>query len=293
MYSRPQPWKNLLINSGLIILLGLNVISWYGVNYFAASRLEIHFLDIGQGDAFLIKTPDKVTMLVDTGKPGTGVKKVNEALLPWERIDVFMASHPDADHIGDMPAIMSKWQPDFLLFNNLQTENGGGEKLNEAEVERGNWQLLDGDKLRLGCCVVIDIIWPQVLSPKLDDTHDTNYFSLAFVLVYGDFRMFAGGDIPTEVEDKLIDQRKLVGPIDLLKVSHHGSNTSSGIDFLRKLRPTVSVIQTGENSYGHPRPEVLANLNQVGSRVLRNDQHGRIIYRTNGYDFNISTTKTP
>lgn len=282
MHLQPRPWKSLLLNIGLLFLLGLNLISWYGFNYFGSSRLEVHFLDVGQGDSFLIKTPDKVTMLVDTGKPGTGAKKLKEALLPWERIDVVMGTHPDTDHIGDMTSIISKWHPDFLLFNDDHQASGGK-----------NWRLLNGDKLKLGCCVIIDIIWPEVLNPKLDETHDTNYYSLTFILVYGDFRMFAGGDIPTEVEDRLVEQGKAKGPIDLLKVSHHGSSTSSGINFLKALRPTVSVIQTGENSYGHPRQEVLANLNQIGSRVLRNDHHGRIIYKTNGYDFNISTTKKP
>lgn len=288
----PQ-WKDYTVRAFYLFITALLALSWYGYFYWFDSDLELIFLDVGQGDSFLVRTPDKVTMLVDGGKPGTALAKVRQALKPWEKVDVIMASHADSDHVGDLAAVAQQYNPLYFLVNKVADTNESYLKLlslsGQGESER--WDLQAGSRLRLGCCVMLDIVWPPTSAPEIQDDFDTNYYSTSFILRYGNFRLLAGGDIPTAVEELLVEQGSVPASLDVLKVNHHGSNTSTSLEFLRYITPHVSLIQTGKNSYGHPRPEVVANLQKTATKIYRNDQHGMVKYQTDGYHFKITTEK--
>ncbi len=300
--AKPKGWQlNLLVNFCCLGLTSCLIIGWYGYFSWFDNYLEITFLDVGQGDAVLVKTPDGVRILIDSGKPGTGVEALKQELLPWEKIDIALVSHADADHMGSTVAVIQKYATRYLLLNNSAKQTQEVTELADYEGPPGfeKWQLYAGDSLKLGCCVYFHTLWPQQERPgnivqsetEPTDETDTNYHSITNLLTYGHFRMLSGGDIPSRVEEQLTKSYQLEA-IDLFKVSHHGSKTSSSKQFLQTIRPHVSVIQVGAgNTYGHPAPEVLESLASSGTLLYRSDIHGTISYRTDGFSYKLSTSK--
>lgn len=276
-----------LFNLLLFALLLVNFMGWGLVLERREQRLELTFLNVGQGDAILIETPDRVRMLVDAGKDDSGVVALAGKLRPWQGIDVLMLSHPDGDHVGNMAHILKRYDVDSALYEPVEHDNEAYGNFKTAVAELGV-EVVDpaaGEIYRLGCCVKFEILWPQRQAEGLEP-NDT---SIAFLLTYGEFELLSLGDLSTEYEIGIVKKRG-IGSVDLLKVSHHGSKTSTSAEFVAQVLPTTSVIQVGKgNSYGHPRPEVLAALANFDSAVYRNDVHGQVTYSTDGFSYQVTT----
>ncbi len=276
-------YKNIIANIVVVILIITNITFWQLFYYFGSSYLEITFMDVGQGDSYIIKTPDKLNILIDCGNQGKIDKALNRNLNFFENIDIVVLTHPDSDHVGDMADIIKEkkvkkvfihdWQvTDNNLYRNLN------EEINNSQIEKISAQ--KGEKFKIGCCIELFVLWPEnIINRKVDDV---NNFSFSFILKYKDFYMFAAGDLGQEIENQIIENIKNMPNISVLKVSHHGSKTSSSKEFLKKLNPEISVIQVGENDFGHPSDQVIQNLNSIKSQIYRNDFHGDVVILTDG-----------
>ena len=283
---------------GLIFLLVFNYFSW---GYFIKSNddlLSISFMDVGQGDGFIVRTPDGINLLVDAGPDSRMLDHLTGFIGVGGSLDIIMVSHTDSDHVGRIADIIVKYNVKKLIMNDypqksqnytdlaeLLKENYGGRGDSDLEVIN----VKSGDRFQLGCCVRVDILWPPAY--HLSDL-SSNDNSIAFVLGYREFKFFSGGDLGEKYENLiltgLLASNSLQSNLDLLKVGHHGSKTSSAKPFLAMGLPSLAIIQAGSsNSYGHPHQEVLDNLSMFDSKVLYSNTQNILTYRTNGYSYNL------
>lgn len=230
-------------------------------------RAEIWQLDVGQGDASLIRLPDQTAILVDGGRP-YAADRVVRALhaLGIRKLDLVVATHPDADHIAALPEVLARVPVGAVLAGPPQPQNPLDLALRGAAQTVGTpvMTALRGSSLRLGEAR-LTFLGPQGTEP------DDNARSLVFVLEWRGRRALFTGDAPAPSEAAWPAL-----PIHLLKVGHHGSKTSTGEELLEKTRPQVALIGVGRNNYGHPSAEVLARLGRYGVEVHRTDREGAI-----------------
>lgn len=252
-------------------------------------QLAITFFDIGQGDSFLISTPDGFNLLVDSGENPEITSLLSEQLA-GEALSAVLVTHPHEDHLGMMAEIIQKFKPVIGFINNFPEDSKSFSATREAlaEVQADREQLLQGEAVRLGCCAVLEILWPTEKS--FTAYSDPNLWSTTFRLRYGDFAMTAGGDLYKEQEDEITEKLLFPGG-QILKVNHHGSNTSSGKALVNSHRGGVAVIQVGSNSYGHPAPATLKELEQNSLSVYSNLANGNIYLKTDGFNYSIDTEK--
>jgi competence protein ComEC len=281
--------RNFIVNAGIALL----AISCVGTALLFDStqfgKLRIIFMDIGQGDSFLISTPDHYNLLVDAGRDARAKEKLDRILAPWERLHGVLLTHPDADHVGALGQIVASRNVATAFANEINHENAGYREFTEVVAAQSQREpVYRGDIWRIGCCVMLEVVWPTSTELAATDS-DPNHLSTAFVLRFGRFALFAAGDLESEVEDDLAN--RLPRDFTALKVGHHGSNTSSSAEFLQDLSPELAVIQVGENTYGHPTAGVLANLAAVGVKTFRNDLHGDITLTTDGENYFINTER--
>ncbi len=252
--------------------------------------LEIHAINVGQGDAIAIRTPGNHWLLVDTGPSTPDFDAGRERVLPYlrahgvRRLDVVILTHPHADHIGGAPAV---WQslPVGVVIDPATpaSESRYLEVLADAASHHIRWQAG-----RAGRGLEIDNVTLRLLAPRdsaLDEVEDPNDLSVVFHLEYGHFSALFLGDASQSVENWMIRQSDVSLASALLKVGHHGSRTATGDSLLDAVRPRVAVISVGRrNRYGHPAPDVIARLRAHGVRVMRTDLNGSVVVkaRTDG-----------
>ena len=238
------------------------------------STLRIIFLDVGQGDAVLIQAPEGQTALVDAG-PRNVVPLLQQ--LGVERIDLLVATHPHADHIGGMTGVIAALPVRFYMDNGDPHTTQTYRRLLAALDSRPDITYLEATPrtISLGSASI------EVLPLLPRGTAGLNDRSVALVVRFGDFKAFLSGDSEVRQLSHLVGQRA-VPDVALLKAAHHGSDNGFTWEFLRAATPEVVVISVGRNGYGHPRPEALAAYTSAGAEVLRTDMHGHVEVRGYG-----------
>lgn len=244
-------------------------------------HLEVIFLDVGQGDAALVRCPGGRALLVDTGplSPGgfdAGERVVGPAL--WaqniQRLDVVAVTHFHPDHAGGAPWLIREFRPREVWLPRSLLEVDEPELLSAVREVRAAVRVLRaGERPDLPGCA-LDVLWP----PPGELPADENEQSLVLRLSHPGGALLLAGDAGEEAEQAMLSAR---APEQLrslaLKVGHHGSDTSSGKDFLAALRPALAVISVGGgNRFGLPAPEVLERLQAVGARIIRTDRDGAV-----------------
>jgi competence protein ComEC len=247
--------------------------------------LALTFLDVGQGDATLITTPRGGAILVDAGPAGNGPDAGRKVVAPWllrqgiRRLDAVILSHAHLDHYGGIPAVLDRVGVErFLEPGQPVNDPGYLSLLDRVEEEGAKWGALRrGDTLR------VDGVELIVLHPDAGWGEwglDLNEDSAVLLLRYGDFEAVLAGDAGLPAERLL---GGWVGDIEVLKVGHHGSAGSTGVEWLAELRPEVAVISVGRgNRYRHPSGEALARLAASGAEVWRTDEGGTVELWTDG-----------
>ena len=244
--------------------------------------LKIHFIDVGQGDSIFLELPNGKTMLIDAGDTSSGVKIVNYIkALGYDKIDYLVATHPHEDHIGGMPYVLSSlnvgevWAPKVIhttrtYENFLDAVEESGLSIRTAE--KGKTIVAD-EKLTV-----------EVLSPIAASYSDLNNWSAVLFLSFDKTTYLFTGDA-----NKNVILLAYNAHVDVLKVGHHGSYTSTDAALVSALTPTYSVISCGiGNSYGHPTEEALQALES--SNVYRTDLQGTIVAESNGVDIIFSVS---
>jgi len=248
--------------------------------------LEVYFLDVGQAESILLKTEGH-SMLIDAGNLNQD-NKMRDYLQKYNvtQLDYLVATHPDADHIGSMATVIRAMDsigailmPDVTA--NTQTFSRLLDAIEEKDLEIINPTV--GYEFMFGEAKV------EVMAPKSPKYSDTNDYSIVLRLVFGNKTFLFTGDAEAKSENEQL-AAGLNLKADVLKVAHHGSSTSSSQAFLDIVNPTIAVISCGTgNSYGHPRPETISRLDDMGVIIYRTDLLGTITITTDGSsDFVIS-----
>ncbi|MEX0916504.1 MAG: MBL fold metallo-hydrolase [Candidatus Spechtbacterales bacterium] len=242
--------------------------------------LEVHFLDVGQGDSIFIETPADRQILIDAGRTGSGALGALAALIPFtdRSLDIVVATHLDVDHIGGLVEVFERYEVSMILVAERRGE-GATSFWDAVEAEGAEVVYVEAPmRVTLDEEVVLEILSP---APSLAGASD-NERSIVAKLVYRDDSFLLTGDMEKRAEYALLASGLDISA-DVLKVAHHGSNSSSTPAFLAAVAPRVAVVQVGENSYGHPHPDVLARL--AGITILRNDENGTITLTSTGDSF--------
>jgi competence protein ComEC len=247
-------------------------------------RFEVHFIDVGQGDAILVLTPSK-TMLIDAG-PRDGNAAAYLQSVGVTEIDIVIATHPHADHIGGMPDIFSSFPVREIIdpgvAHSTLTYTRYLELIDEMDIPYT--EARKGMRRELGAGAFAEIIHPSCTSEEF-----LNDASIVIAVVLGNVRVLLTGDIERMSEEMLLDgDSDFVASLQsqIFKVPHHGSISSSHTGFLEAVGPEVSIIMCGlHNPYGNPHRVTLAALEAAGSDILRTDRNGHIVIRTDGEDY--------
>jgi competence protein ComEC len=246
--------------------------------------LEIHAIDVGQGDAFAIRTPAGRWLLVDTGPRTARGDAGRDRVVPYllargaRRIEALILTHPDADHIGGAEAVLDAFDVGLVIDPGLPAGKDIFIDLLAAARQTGQRWIAG----RAGIAFVVDGVEITLMYPfvELDASSDVNDNSVVFRLTFGAFAALFLGDAPIAVEDELVARHGDGLGAAVLKVGHHGSRTSTGDALLRAARPSVALVSAGRrNRYGHPNPGVMSRLDRYEVRVLRTDESGNLIVR--------------
>jgi competence protein ComEC len=291
--------RMLLRLAGVLVLLVWWPIAarlpWTGAE--PPASLQITMLDVGQGDSLVLQTPNGLTLVVDTGQ-ASGGRTLRDYLRAGgvDEIHGLILTHPDADHIGGAADIVRE----FYVGNLFVGPNVAGtetQKNLDAAVAAAfvpTRQLRRGDTLRfLGQSADLRL---EVLHPPDEGLPgvDLNDHSVVLVARYGEIDFLLTGDAGLKAE---ADMLRAFGPeildIEVLKLGHHGSRTSSGADFIEAATPQIALVSVGaRNRFGHPSPEVIERLEQAGAQILNTTVHGSVDLRTDGKRIWIRATRT-
>lgn len=266
--------------------------------------LEADFLDIGQGDAILIKTPENQTMLIDGGPNNKVLQKLGEHLTALDKkIDIVLLTHPHADHVAGLVEVLKRYEIGLVILTGAELKTDVYSEFLKA-AESKNIKILiaeAGEAIHFDNDLEFDVLSPpndlsqSVFNKKSEGFgsggNDVNDTSIVGKLIFKNFSMMFMGDATYRIENKLLaygDNLKS----DILKVGHHGSKYSSSISFLRAVSPKAVVIEVGaKNRYGHPSEAALSRLKMVSANIFRTDQGGDIKIVSDGFTTNIFKEK--
>lgn len=244
--------------------------------------LTVSFLNVGQGDAIFIEGPTGIQMLVDGGRDRSVLRELTKRMGPLDRsIDIVVATHPDADHIGGLVGVFQNYRVSNFMSSHIASDTNTSLALLDVVEHEQNINVhvaRRGQRIELGGGAYADILFPD-----RDVSHvETNTGSVIMRVVYGESEFMLTGDSPQAIEDYLVS---LDGPAlqsGVLKAGHHGSRTSTSDRWLSAVLPSAVVISAGEhNSYGHPHQEVLEKVQALGARIVYTFD-GAVTFVSNG-----------
>ena len=249
------------------------------ISTFNGDTLRVNYIDVGQGDSIFIQLPNNETMLIDAGeayKSDNVINYLND--LGITKIDYVVGTHPHTDHIGGLEEVINTFDIGSIYMPRasstsktyedlLTTISNKGLKIKTA---KSGVVVLDDDNLKL-----------EFIAPNSDSYSELNNYSAVLKLTYLDNTFLFMGDAETLSENEVTCDVDA----DVIKVGHHGSDSSSGIEFVKKVSPEYAIIMVGEgNSYNHPYQSIIDRYESVGAKVLRTDLDGNIVCDSDGVD---------
>jgi len=240
-----------------------------------AQQLELHFLDVGQGDAALLITPEHRTMLVDAGRNGVVTAQYLRSL-GVDTVDLLVVSHNHDDHMGGVPEVLAEFPVRNYMDNGVPSARSYS--LYEWLVREGGARYLEATSrtITLGS-VRIRVLPPPDERLRLSRAEQNNR-SVGLIIQYGSFRALLTGDSQRE-ELRYWLAVDSVPQVHVLKVAHHGARNGTTPAWIARTDPGLVVISVGRNGYGHPAREVVAAWCSAGAMVLRTDWSGSITVR--------------
>ncbi len=277
----------------VMVSLGLWIHDRGFVFPWVAQPLRVWMLDVGQGDAFLIEFPTGEQWLIDGGPDDTVLAKLGSVLPPWDRkIDALVLTHADADHVTGFVSVLDRYEigtvyesgvrahtpPDEAFVSQLKTE----ERLSHRILRAG--ETLSVGEARLS------VLWPDD-SSLLEPSASRNNLSIVIRLDYGQTSILFTGDVEQDPEQMFGPSS---GDIDVLKVGHHGSLTSTSWSFLNQVHPEIAFLSLGaDNEYGHPHPTIVQRLQERNVQIFRTDQEGDILLTSYGGEPTVEVHRLP
>ena len=281
-----------MVNLLLIVSILAGAVSIAPITAIAAPKVDemnVHFMDVGQGDSTLITCGDHA-MLIDTGDDSKGTTIQN--YLQKQKVktlDYLVLTHPDSDHIGGAPVIITKFDINKVFVSNFEKDNKTYQKLIQALDNKG----LEYTTPKVGAQYSLGTAKITILAPN-DEYDNPNDSSIALLVKNGDNTFLFTGDAGEDAEKDILANKKDISA-DVYKVGHHGSKYSTSQNFFKAVDPTYAVISCGEgNTYGHPHAETLNTFRTNGVKVYRTDEDGTIIATSDGKEitFNVPASET-
>lgn len=287
-----------LKNKKIIILFLIIILLFFIIKL--NQNLKIYFIDVGQGDSTLIITPKGKNILIDGGEGNSEKYDIGKkVLLPYLldrgiiKIDYLIVSHMDSDHVGGLIYIIENLKIG-KIFIGIQSESSYQleELLKIAQNKNIEVVVLkSGMKIDIEKDIYINILWPD--ANNLINENKLNNNSLVFKFVYKNFSLLFTGDIEEIAEKEILkkyENNLKILSSNILKVAHHGSKTSSSLEFLEKIKPQIALIGVGkENNFGHPNKEILERLKNMNINIYRTDVSGEIEIKINKLKLKIHT----
>ncbi|MDP2660815.1 MAG: MBL fold metallo-hydrolase [Dehalococcoidia bacterium] len=273
----------------IAILAVACVLAWAAALSAPDSDLHVSFIDVGEGDAILIRS-GSYKVLVDGGPSPQAVTGFLGHELPfWDRrIDLVISTHPHEDHIAGLLDVAQRYEVGAVLASPYEIETVVYRQWRALVQSQGISYVTarEGQEVRLGSRATLDVLYPGD-RPITGTASDPNNNSVVFRLVSGSFTALFAGDIELAAENDLLSRHLNMSSL-VLKVPHQGAATSLAQGFLDSVQPRIAVISTGKNNpYGHPAPETLARL--AGAQVYRTDLDGTVEIETDGQKYSVKT----
>lgn len=244
-------------------------------------KLDVHFLDVGQGDSEFIELPNGQCMLIDASESGYG-ERIVETIegYGYSEIDYIVATHPHADHIGGMSDIIESFEIGEIYMPKAVSTSKTYERLLTAVSDKG----LEINTAKADKTIYSDSeMQIDILAPVSESYGETNNYSAVVKITYGSDSFLFTGDAEELAENEMLDYCYDKLGADVLKVGHHGSSSSTGDEFLNAVNPKYAVISCGAgNSYGHPHSETVSKLKNMGIEYYRTDINGTVTISCDG-----------
>jgi competence protein ComEC len=260
---------------------------WWPVFAGRSSRMEMHMIDVGQGDAIALRTPMGRWIVIDAGESWSNGDAGARTVAPYLRhrggdVAALILTHPHSDHIGGAASLLRLMRVGAIYDGGLvYGSEAYDELLRSARAHRVAWRLA-----RAGETLSIDgvrILFVGPDSATAEDARDANEASVVALVEYNGMRLLLTGDAEHAEEARILAQFGTDVRADVLKVGHHGSSTSSGDSFLDLVHPRLALVSVGAgNHYGHPSAEVMQDLRMRGIQVLRTDENGSVVVSSDG-----------
>ena len=248
--------------------------------------LKIHYLDVGQGDSIFIELPNNETMLIDAAESNQSENIINYIKnLNYQKIDYVIGTHPHTDHIGGLKDIINTFEIGKIYMpkavsttktyeNLLQTIKDKNLKINTAKA---GISIIDTDTLKI-----------NILAPNNDTYTELNNYSVVTKITYGTTKFLFMGDAEKLSENEIKEDVSA----DVIKIGHHGSNTSSGLNFIKKVNAKYGIISVGlNNKYNLPKEETITNWENSGTKIYLTSTNGTITATSDGTNIKIESEK--
>ncbi len=270
----------------LVVFVVIAVLVWGIIlrseDVFDLKDLTVVFFDIGQGDSIFIETPDGAQALIDGGPDSSVLQFLRREMGFFDtEIDLVVGTHPDSDHISGLIDVLEKYKVNMILTTENKSNTPISIRYAKNIREEGARVIYAraGQIFQLGASTTLTVLFPDREVSKLE----SNASSIVLLLRYGKTEFLFTGDLPQNIEEYMVVKYDEKLKSEVLKVGHHGSNTSSSQIFLDTVSPEYVVIQAGKNNrYGHPHKDVLDRIGTTGSYVLRTMGSGSVRMASDG-----------
>lgn len=261
----------------------------YRVNNPDSGELAMYAIDVGQGDSTFFMFPDGTNMLIDAGEAESADTVISLLdSLNIEKLDRVVCTHPHSDHIGGMAEVIDKYDVGQLYMSDAVNSTKSFYDMLDKIVGKS----IDVNFVYAGDVIADDIYRITVLSPEAKDYSEINLFSVVIKVTYMDTSFIVTGDTENENEADMAEHFGTALECNVLRVGHHGSDTSTSDRFLSFANPEIAVISVGENnSYGHPSEKVINKLERREIKILRTDIDGTISLFSDGRSIKVKTGK--
>ncbi len=267
----------------IIIIILLEFYYFYEEN---DKMLNIVFLDVGQGDAILIKSPNGKNILIDGGPDSDLTEKISKYMAyKNNKINMIIITHPHRDHYYGLISVIKKYKPEKIIYSGIDVYLSDyiymKKVINDNALELIKPKI--GDKYEIDENLYFQITY----MPKISTVENLNDASVSIKLTYGNFDAIFNGDASCEIENIILKNNTDLKS-EIFKASHHASKYSNCDNLLSDMKPEITIIQSGiDNKFGHPHQEAMNRILKSGSQILRNDQLGDIIIKSNGENYEI------
>lgn len=266
--------------------------------FYPTDNLKVNFINVGEGDCILIEAPNKINILIDGGgTPQSDFDVGSKIVIPYLRrkgineIDLLILTHPHLDHLEGLLPVLKEFKVDMVLDSGLSCDSSEYKEFISLILKKGipYYKAKVGDSFIFSNNLEIFLLNPLYDSDFYEES-DFNNASIVVKLFYKNADFLFTGDIEGAAEKKLLAWDNILQS-DILKVGHHGSSTSTNLEFLDKVNPNIAVITVGKNRFGHPSQKIIERLEDKNIQIYRTDEDGTVIIRTNGQEYWIRTLR--